>query len=191
MRDGFVAALSHRRPHVDGLPPGEGAFLPCSFWLADNSRAGRPARRRARNCSSGCWPCATISACWPRNTIRMPSACSAISRKPLPTSASSTQPAISRLAKARRNIARKASRLRTAYSFATLSARRGSFENLGAALALPRGDAHHLAPTVWPGVLSHRRFWRNFTHGLSSRRHESVLSVPSAAKPPLDGATSS
>ncbi len=24
---------------VDGLPPGEGRFLPCSFWLADNLRA--------------------------------------------------------------------------------------------------------------------------------------------------------
>jgi GH15 family glucan-1,4-alpha-glucosidase len=24
------------RPGVDGLPPGEGVFLPCSFWLVDN-----------------------------------------------------------------------------------------------------------------------------------------------------------
>jgi GH15 family glucan-1,4-alpha-glucosidase len=23
-------------PRVDGLPAGEGVFLPCSFWLADN-----------------------------------------------------------------------------------------------------------------------------------------------------------
>ena len=29
------AALRRRRAGVDGLPPGEGVFLPCSFWLAD------------------------------------------------------------------------------------------------------------------------------------------------------------
>jgi GH15 family glucan-1,4-alpha-glucosidase len=35
LHDGFV----HRyvtAASVDGLPPGEGVFLPCSFWLADN-----------------------------------------------------------------------------------------------------------------------------------------------------------
>jgi GH15 family glucan-1,4-alpha-glucosidase len=34
-RDGFVARYS-TDPKIDGLPPGEGAFLACSFWLADN-----------------------------------------------------------------------------------------------------------------------------------------------------------
>lgn len=34
-RDAFVARYK-TVPEVDGLPPGEGAFLLCSFWLADN-----------------------------------------------------------------------------------------------------------------------------------------------------------
>ena len=33
--DGFVARYQ-TRTDVDGLPPGEGVFLPCTFWLADN-----------------------------------------------------------------------------------------------------------------------------------------------------------
>jgi GH15 family glucan-1,4-alpha-glucosidase len=32
--DGFVARYDSSEG-IDGLPPGEGAFLPCSFWLAD------------------------------------------------------------------------------------------------------------------------------------------------------------
>jgi len=35
MVDGFVARY-RSESSVDGLPPGEGAFLPCTFWLADN-----------------------------------------------------------------------------------------------------------------------------------------------------------
>jgi GH15 family glucan-1,4-alpha-glucosidase len=35
MTDGFVSRYAPH-PDIDGLPGGEGAFLPCSFWLADN-----------------------------------------------------------------------------------------------------------------------------------------------------------
>jgi GH15 family glucan-1,4-alpha-glucosidase len=37
LRDGFVLRYETQRGgKVDGLPAGEGAFLPCTFWLADN-----------------------------------------------------------------------------------------------------------------------------------------------------------
>jgi len=35
MRDGFVARYDTQVTN-DGLPPGEGTFLPCTFWYADN-----------------------------------------------------------------------------------------------------------------------------------------------------------
>ena len=34
-RDGFVRRYRSHDDGVDGLPPGEGVFLPCSFWLVD------------------------------------------------------------------------------------------------------------------------------------------------------------
>ena len=46
MTNGFVARyVSHE--NVDGLPSGEGVFLPCTFWLADNLHLlGREAEAR-------------------------------------------------------------------------------------------------------------------------------------------------
>ena len=38
LRDGFVYRYADDEDgsDIDGLPPGEGAFLPCTFWLVDN-----------------------------------------------------------------------------------------------------------------------------------------------------------
>ena len=65
--DGFVMRYDTGEV-VDGLPPGEGAFLACSFWLADNYiLQGRISE--ARELFERLSGCATMSASWPRNTI--------------------------------------------------------------------------------------------------------------------------
>jgi GH15 family glucan-1,4-alpha-glucosidase len=47
MENGLVRRYENEQG-VDGLPPGEGVFLPCSFWLVDNwSLMGRHEEARA------------------------------------------------------------------------------------------------------------------------------------------------
>ena len=90
---------------VDGLPGGEGVFLPCSFWLVDALLMPGRARRGARRSSSGCSRSGTTSACSPRSTTRARSGCSATSRRRSRTSVSSTRRTTSRTTRARHSSA--------------------------------------------------------------------------------------
>ena len=65
------AALSHGKG-ADGLPPGEGVFLACSFWLADNYVL--QGRSRTRDLFERLCHCATTWDCWRRNMTPPPSA---------------------------------------------------------------------------------------------------------------------
>ena len=62
LRDGFVMRYSTEEVE-DALPPGEGAFLACSFWLVDVYMLQERYRRRRAAVSAARRRCATTSAC--------------------------------------------------------------------------------------------------------------------------------
>ena len=85
MRDGFVTRYDTSKGD-DGLPPGEGAFLPCTFWLADNyALLGQ--HDKARELFDRLAGCATTWACCPKSTTPRRSGWSATFRRRFRTSA--------------------------------------------------------------------------------------------------------
>ena len=95
-RTASCCATARSEAGVDGLPPGEGVFLPCSFWLANcyellgRHDEARGALRAARSASR------TTSASSRRSTTRRRSACSGTSRRRSRTSRSWARPSTSR-----------------------------------------------------------------------------------------------
>ena len=66
--DGFVFRYaSDTATAIDGLPAGEAAFLPCTFWLADNLAPAR-ADLEARGIFERVIGVATTSGCCRRST---------------------------------------------------------------------------------------------------------------------------
>ena len=69
VQDGFVMRYIPDEDAADGLPPGEGAFLACSFWLVnDLALIGR--REEAEELFDRLSRCGTTWGCSPRSTTR-------------------------------------------------------------------------------------------------------------------------
>ena len=85
------AALPDRAGRRRPAAGGEGAFLPCTFWLVNNLALLGPPRRGRRAVRAAARPRATTSACSPRSTTRSAGARSATSRRRSPTSGSCTR----------------------------------------------------------------------------------------------------
>ena len=88
--DGLV--LRYRVEETDdGLSGEEGSFTICSFWLVSALVEIGEVRARAGTCARSCSPTRARSACTPRRSTRAPAGTWATSRRPSPTSPSSTR----------------------------------------------------------------------------------------------------